>query len=141
MPSRLIVLDERPLPPALVIHMAKRVANVAVPQVRVEREEPIDVDRHVLEFRKPIEVPASGLHVEIETLRQVEDERRISAHLKDIAFAAGLGGTKEIVEVGCVQLEAAAPVETLVVGLEVQALRCGRSPAGEYARIGLARLN
>src|SRR5687768_8758935 len=96
-PVKLIALcRQRPPSSCLVTHVAKGAAEMLVGEPRVESEEPLHVDRHVLEFRKPIEVPGkAGAHVELETVRQVEDRRLLLAHLKDITFAAGLGGTKE----------------------------------------------
>ena len=62
---------DRPAPPRLVVHVAERAAKVLIGEPRFEREEPVDVHRHVLELGKPIEVPGEPpVHVEIEPLRQ-----------------------------------------------------------------------
>ena len=69
-------------------------------------------------------------HAQVQALRQVVNQRLLVAEPQRVPFPARLGRPEEVVEVGAVELEVAAPLLVFVLEIEVKTL------VGRQARIG-----
>ena len=95
-------------------------------QLRLNCDQTIDIDGHILVLGKAIELAGNGSrHVEVEPARLIEDERAQMTALDRIAFASRLHGAEQIVEVGPVPSHASAPIVAPVFRVEVNALLGG----------------
>ena len=124
----------RPPLPSFVVHVAERLSDVGIGQLRLELNQPVDRRRHVLVVGQAVEPSRErAIDGELEPPRVVEQQRVGVARFDHVAFAARLRRPEQIVEVGVVPLGPRAPVVTLVRRVEVHRSLPGSRSLGEEA--------